>query len=91
MTFAAFTKSKPEKPMKAPDRIYNWLDSQFSVARFYGGCTYQGHGYLIDMKGEGQPLVKQSILIAELKAAKAAEKAAKAANIAEIPQEKGLF
>lgn len=46
---------------------------------------------MIDEKTAGAPLVKQSVLIAELKAAKAAEKAAKAAKIAEIPQEMSLF
>lgn len=84
MTFASFAPTAPEPLGKAPDRIYNWLSTQLSIARFYGSCTYQGHSYLIDMKGEGQPLVKQSILIAELKAAKAANKA-------EIPQERSLF
>ena len=70
MTFAAFTKSKPEKPVKAPDRIYNWLDSQFSVARFYGGMRYQGHMYVVDSKTEGAPLVKLSVLMEERKAEK---------------------
>lgn len=56
--------------MNAPDRIYNWLDSQFSVARFYGGMRYQGHMYVVDPKTAGAPLVKLSVLIAERKAEK---------------------
>lgn len=94
MTFAAFVPTAPEKPMKAPDRIYNWLESQFSIARFYGGMRYQGHMYVIDPKTAGAPLVKQSVLLAETKAAKAAEKATKTANIAENmqkTQEESLF
>lgn len=80
--------------MNAPERIYGWLDSQLSIARFYGGCTYQGQSYLIDVKGEGQPLVKESVLIAELKAAKLAEKTKQAVKIAENmqkTQEESLF
>lgn len=29
----------------APERIYNVSNSQLSVARFYGGCAFQGAGY----------------------------------------------
>jgi hypothetical protein len=88
MTFAAFTQTAPEKPMKAPDRIYNWLNSQFSVARFYGGMVFQGHRYVIDQTTAGAPLVKQTVLIAERKAAKEVIKVSK---IAVVPQEESLF
>lgn len=31
----------------APERIYNWLNTQLSIARFYGGCTYNVASYAI--------------------------------------------
>lgn len=31
----------------APERIYNWLNTQLSIARFYGGCTYNCASYAI--------------------------------------------
>lgn len=27
---------------QAPERIHNWLDSQLSIARFYGGINFTG-------------------------------------------------
>ena len=51
--------------MNAPDKIYGWLDSQLSIARFYGGITFQGHSYVIDIKDPKQPLVRQDILKSE--------------------------
>jgi hypothetical protein len=53
--------------MNAPEKIYGWLDSQLSVARFYGGITFQGHSYVIDMNDPKQPLVRQDILDLEKK------------------------
>lgn len=32
--------------MQTPERIYHWLDSRLSIARFYGGIIYQGNQYL---------------------------------------------
>ena len=51
--------------MNAPEKIYGWLDSQLSIARFYGGITFQGHSYVIDMHDPKQPLVRQDILESE--------------------------
>ena len=51
--------------MNAPEKIYGWLDSQLSVARFYGGIKFQGHLYVIDMADPKQPLVRQDIVKAE--------------------------
>jgi hypothetical protein len=67
--------------MKAPEKIYGWLDSQLSVARFYGGITFQGQGYRIDMADKDQPLVRVDILEAEKKAAKNVAK-----NVAKKPE-----
>jgi hypothetical protein len=77
--------------VKAPDRIYNWLDSQFSVARFYGGMVFQGHRYVIDEATAGAPLVKQSVLIAERKAAKKGKQMGNIAQKMRKAQEESLF
>jgi hypothetical protein len=49
--------------MNAPDKIYGWLDTQLSIARFYGGITFQDHSYVIDMADPQQPLVRQDLLV----------------------------
>lgn len=56
-------------PNEPPERIYGWRDSQLSLARHYGGATYQGQLYLIDYKTEGQPLVRSDVLKREAKEA----------------------
>ena len=50
---------------EAPEKIYGWLDSQLSIARFYGGITFRGHSYVIYMADPKQPLVRQDIVKAE--------------------------
>ena len=47
-----------------PPRIYNWLDSQLSVARFAGSITINGVTYIVAPNEEGQPLVRQDVLAA---------------------------
>jgi hypothetical protein len=59
----------------APEKIYGWINSQLSIARFYGGIEYSGYRYTIDMADPDRPLVRADVLKAE-QAAKA--KAAKA-------------
>ena len=61
-----------------PERIYYWLDSQLSIARFYGGISYQGNQYLIAYNEKDMPLVRKDVLKREDKARKAAAKAEKA-------------
>ena len=64
---------------KAPERIHHWLNTQMSIARFYGGLTYQGHQYLIAYDEPGQPLVRSDVIKREAKERKAAaRKSAKA-------------
>lgn len=60
-----------------PEKIYGWMDTQLSIARYYGGCTYNGHLYRIDMQDADKPLVRKDVLTAEAKAHKAAAKAEK--------------
>ena len=50
-----------------PERIYHWLDSQLSIARFSGSITINGATYVVAMHEEGQPLVRQDVLAAEAK------------------------
>ena len=57
-----------------PPRIYNWLDSQLSIARFAGSISINGVTYIVAMHEEGQPLVRQDVLMAEAKAKKKREK-----------------
>ena len=61
-----------------PERIHGWQDTQFSIARFYGGITYQGHTYTIAVAEKGTPLVRTDVLMREAQVRKAADKAAKA-------------
>ena len=53
-----------------PPRIYNWIDSQLSIARFAGSITINGTVYVVAMHEEGQPLVRHDVLEAEAKAKK---------------------
>ena len=62
------------------ERIYGWMDSQLSVARFYGGMTMHGHRYMIDYDAEGHPLVRADVLEADAKAKKLALKAKRASE-----------
>ena len=57
-----------------PPRIYNWLDSQLSIARFTGSVTTNGATYIVATHEEGQPLVRQDVLMAEAKAKEKGEK-----------------
>lgn len=65
--------------LAAPERIHNWLDSQLSVARFYGGITFNGHEYTIAPNEPGCPLVRADVLAREAKERKAAAKKARQA------------
>ena len=68
-----------EMTMQPPERIHGWMNSQLStLARFYGGITYQGHSYVIVSEEAGAPLVRADVLVREAKERKAADKAAKA-------------
>lgn len=51
-----------------PERIYGWLDTQLSIARHYGGLTYNGKLYVIAPDEEGEPLVRIDVKMAEKKA-----------------------
>lgn len=75
----------------APERIYNWLHTQLSIARFYGGCDYNGASYAIAFNEEGQPLVRTDVLAKEKKAArKKAKEAADAEKAAANKKQTGI-
>ena len=64
-----------KKMNDAPPRIYNWLDTQMSVARHFGGLAFKGQRYVIAYHEDGQPLVRFDVFQAEDKAAQEAIKA----------------
>ena len=47
---------------ESPEKIYNWQNSQLSVAKYAGGCTYNGAQYIIAYAEDGQPLVRMDLL-----------------------------
>lgn len=57
-----------------PERIYGWLETQMSIARFYGGLRYKDHQYFIAQDEEGQPLVRGDVLAKDRQAASQAAK-----------------
>ena len=63
---------------QAPEKIHNWLNTQLSIARHYGGMSYMSHYYYIDYIDPEQPLVRSDIFSAEAKARKQAAKVSKA-------------
>lgn len=50
-----------------PERIYGWRDSQLSIARFYGGCSFNGCMYVVDTEDPQEPLVRVDVLDAHKK------------------------
>jgi len=76
-------------PPRPTDRIYGWLDTQMSIARHYGGLTYQGESYVIDENTRGQPLVRLSLLAAEGVSKRLAAKTEKAAMKESMKKKQG--
>ncbi len=80
MSFTNLTPATPEvlaaidrliKPPEPPERIYGWLDTQMSLARYSGGLTYMGHSYYVVPTEPGAPLVRADVLEREAKEEKA--------------------
>ena len=59
--------------MTAPEEIHHVSQSQFSVARHYGGCSYMGQSYIYDA-GQDR-LIRRDVYLARLKQGKAQAKA----------------
>ena len=73
-------KETYERGQMPPERIYGWMDTQLSIARFYGAINIQGMRYVIAPDEEKQPLVRFDVLLRESKEKKAAAKAEKQAK-----------
>ena len=69
-TPSAFNTGLTKNMTNHPERIYHWLNSQLSIARFAGSISINGVTYVVAMHEEGQPLVRQDVLAAEAKAKK---------------------
>ena len=67
------------KPADPPERIHNWTGTHFSIARFAGGLTYQGHRYVIAYHERGQPLVRWDVVLREAQAKREQDRAAQEA------------
>lgn len=100
MSFANFTPATPQdlaaidqliQPPSAPERIHGWMNSQLSLARHCGGCTYQGVRYVINYDEAGHPLVRWDVLESEQKAQRVVSKAAKAARKHAAQEAQGCF
>lgn len=65
--FTQLTKGGKAEKQNAPERIFNWLQTQLSIARFYGGIDYNGAKYVIAYHEEGQPLVRMDVIKREAK------------------------
>lgn len=52
------------KPIEKPERIYNVIATQFSIARHYGGCNVNGAYYVYDPRSD--TLVRRDVMKAEL-------------------------
>ena len=59
--------------MTAPEEIHGVSQSQFSVARHFGGCTYMGKSYIYDASQDR--LIRRDVYLARLKQGKAEAKA----------------
>ena len=70
----AFNTGLTKTMTNHPERIYHWLSSQLSIARFAGSISINGVTYVVAMHEEGQPLVRQDVLAAEAKEKKEGEK-----------------
>ena len=52
--------------MKTPEKITNVLNSQLSIARFWGGCEYNGKSYIYTPEDNGT-LTREDIFAREQK------------------------
>lgn len=70
------------KPAQPPERIYNWMNTQLSLARLNGGMTFQGHRYVIAFHEPDMPLVRADVIKREAQEALATMKNEAEANAA---------
>ena len=72
-----------------PDRIHGWQNTQLSIARFYGGCSYNGAQYAIAYTEPGQPLVRVDVIEKSTKEQRAANKAKRKADQQKAFEDRG--
>lgn len=70
---------------RTPERIYGWMNSQLSIARFYGGVKYNGAEYVIAPDEEGQPLVRMDVKFPRKPKAARGKKASSSEPMRELP------
>ena len=74
----------------APEEIHTVSNTQLSIARHYGGCRYNGHGYHYD--AERDVLVRLDVWRARIKEGKAeARRIAAAEREKWLAMQKGLL
>ena len=75
--------------MNRPEKIYNVSQTQLSIARFYGGCKFNGADY--HYNSENDTLTRMDIWKANLASSKKeAEKAAKAERVKWAKEQKSF-
>ncbi len=47
---------------RTPEKIYGWQNTQLSIAKYAGGCSYNGAQYVIAYEEHDQPLVRMDLL-----------------------------
>ena len=70
MTTFSLNDPPSVRKANAPERLYGWQHSQLSIARHYGGITYNGQAYVIDYDDPLEPLVRKDVIKKRSKAKK---------------------
>jgi hypothetical protein len=70
-----------------PDEIRHVSRSQFSVARYYGGCTYQGVSYAYERARD--VLIRRDVLAGRVRVTKAEAKKKREADKADASDAQG--
>jgi len=71
-------------PRSTPERFYHVSQGQLSIARHYGGCTFNGHEYVYDPTSD--TLIRADVLRRERHHAEQALKRARMAQKAQQGQ-----
>ena len=79
------------KKTEPPERINGWMDTQMSIARYWGGLTYQGHSYHVAPSEPGAPLVRADVLARDAREAKQAAKDQRKADQQRVAREQGVL
>lgn len=69
--------------MEAPEKIYHVSQTQLSIARYYGGCSFNGHGYTYNPVDD--TLTRNDVLKGEIKTKKQLAKAEKERILNSMP------